>query len=88
MDLQGTRRARVSHRVFAAPAGFTLFEALVVLGIMGILLAIGLPSYLNYASNQRAVATARRSPSHCAVYGRTASQCTRTVHTRPLGKLL
>jgi len=39
--------------------GFTLIELVVVVALLGILLVLTLPSYTNYASNQRAVAAAQ-----------------------------
>lgn len=38
--------------------GFSLLETVIVVSLLGIMLAIGLPSYVGYASNQRGVATA------------------------------
>ncbi len=40
-------------------SAFSFVEIIIVLAILGILLAIGLPSYLNYASNQRVRTTAQ-----------------------------
>jgi type II secretory pathway pseudopilin PulG len=40
-------------------AGFSLVELVIVLGLAGLLLAFGLPNYLDYTSNQRTVAVAR-----------------------------
>lgn len=39
--------------------GFTLLETVVVLAIVGVILAVALPSYSNYTSNQRTLAAAR-----------------------------
>ncbi len=42
-------RVRIGHRT-----GFTLLETLIVISLLGIALAIALPSYARYASTQRA----------------------------------
>ncbi len=47
--------------------GFTLVETVVVLALVGIILVIALPSYSNYASNQRTLAAARTLASDLGV---------------------
>jgi len=47
--------------------GFTLLETVMVLALVGILVVMVLPSYSNYASNQRALATARTLASDLRV---------------------
>lgn len=52
--------------------GFTLIEVLVVLGIMGVLLAVGIPNYLDRASDQRTLAAARQLAADLRVAQREA----------------
>lgn len=49
----GGRRLATAHR-----SGFTLLELMVVVALVGLLAVLALPSYTNYASNQRLVASA------------------------------
>ncbi len=59
--MNGVRRQHLTnrHSPRAARSGFSLVELLIVLALVGLLLAAGLPSYLNAASNQRVRAAAR-----------------------------
>ncbi len=47
--------------------GFSLLETLIVVSLLGIMLAIVLPSYVGYASNQRGIATAHTLASDLRV---------------------
>ncbi|HET9000130.1 MAG TPA: GspH/FimT family pseudopilin [bacterium] len=55
-------RVRIGHRT-----GFTLLETLIVISLLGIALAITLPSYARYASTQRARAMAHLLASDLGV---------------------
>lgn len=51
---------RADHQLSQRPrSGFTLVEVTIVLAILGLLLGLGLPSYLDYGSNQQVKAAAQ-----------------------------
>jgi prepilin-type N-terminal cleavage/methylation domain-containing protein len=58
-------RERSDHRLrHRLRSGFTLVEVTIVLGILGVVLGLGLPSYLDYTSNHQVRAAAQSLASN------------------------